>query len=260
MTIRDSYVEQINLLENTLKMYDKTRDEMITHGAEIDSLEKIDAEINRISVDLNFYKKLLNKLDNKMSDETCSCNGYTEACSSPNFKSKNYELKDGKVYYKVNVNKEENVYVNNLYNELVNNDKVNTFIPVPQNRFLVKFPNDIGLNTQDVMSINGGVYGDYNINSLNIIFREFERENFCLPYLLTKLIKDRVKFNIIVETLKPNLNVLYVTEYVDVRFTQFTDSDKDYSSDDINKYIVKAVFDDVKYYIPLKNETSCKEG
>ena len=51
-----------------------------------------------------------------------------------------------------------------------------------------------------------------------------------------------------------------MTEYVDVRFTQFTDSDKDYSSDDINKYIVKAVFDDVKYYIPLKNETSCKEG
>ena len=63
MTIRDSYVEQINLLENTLKMYDKTRDEMITHGAEIDSLEKIDAEINRISVDLNFHKNLLNKLE-----------------------------------------------------------------------------------------------------------------------------------------------------------------------------------------------------
>lgn len=260
MTIRESYVEQINLLENTLKMYNKTRNEMITNGAEIDSLEKIDAEINRISVDLNFYKKLLNKLDNKMLDETCNCNGYTEACSNPNCKSKNYELKDGKVYYKSNVNKEENVYVNNLYNELVNNDKVSTFILVPQNRFLVKFPNDIDLNTQDVLSINGGVYGDYNINSLNIIFREFERENFCLPYLLIKLIKDRVKFNIVVETLKPNLDVLYVTEYVDVRFTQLTDSDKDYSSDDINKYIVKAVFDDVKYYVPLKNETSCKEG
>lgn len=217
MTIRDSYVEQINLLENTLKMYDKTRDEMITHGAEIDSLEKIDAEINRVSVDLNFYKKLLNKLDNKISDDVENLRFFKE-------------------------NQEQ---------------IVKTFIPVPQNRFLVKFPNDIDLNTQDVLSINGGVYGDYNINSLNIIFREFERENFCLPYLLTKLIKDRVKFNIIVETLKPNLDILYVTEYVDVRFTQFTDSDKDYSSDDINKYIVKAVFDDVKYYVPLKNETSC---
>lgn len=260
MTIRDSYVEQIHLLENALKMYDKTRDEMITHGAEISSLEKIDAEIDRISVDLSFYQNLLNKLDNNVIDNTCNCNGYTEGCSSSNCKSKDYELKDGKVYYRTSVNKEENVYVNNLYNELINNDKADTFIPVPQNRFLVKFPKDVDLNTQDVLSINDSMYGDYNVNGLNIVFREFERENFCLPYLLTKLIKDRVKFNIIVETLKPNLDVLYVTEYVDVRFTQFTSSDKDYSSDGINKYIVKSVFDDVKYYIPFKNETSCKEG
>lgn len=259
MTIRDSYVEQINLLETTLKMYDKTRDEMITHGAEISSLEKIDAEINRISVDLSFYKNLLNKLDDRMTNVTCSCNGYTEGCSSPNCKSNDYELKDGKLYYKTNVTKEEDIRITNFYKGLAN-DEINTFVPISQNRFLVKFPQDVDLRTQDVLSINGGSYGDYNVNGLNIVFREFERENFCLPYLLTKLIKDRVKFNIVVEILKPNLDVLYVVEYVDVRFTQFIDSDKDYSSDEINKYIVKAVFDDVKYYITFKNETSCKEG
>lgn len=231
MTIRDSYVEQINLLETTLKMYDKTRNEMITHGAEISSLEKIDAEINRISVDLSFYKNLLNKLDDRMTNVTCSDN----------------------------VTKEEDIRITNFYKDIAN-DKINTFVPIPQNRFLVKFPQDVDLRTQDVLSINGGSYGDYNVNGLNIVFREFERENFCLPYLLTKLIKDRVKFNIVVEILKPNLDVLYVVEYVDVRFTQFIDSDKDYSSDEINKYIVKAVFDDVKYYIPFKDETSCKEG
>ena len=266
MTSRESYVEQINLLENTLKMYNKTRNEMITNGAEIDSLEKIDAEINRISADLTFYKKLLNKLDDRMSNETCNYKGYIEFHSNPNCKSKDFENDNGYVFYK---KKDEDRPMNS--NDYDREVKIKTLIdnhilidselsPIMSNRFLVKFPKDIDLETKDILSINGGVYGDYNINSLNIIFREFERENFCLPYLLIKLIKDRVKFNIVVETLKPNLDVLYVTEYVDVRFTQFTDSDKDYSSDDINKYIVKAVFDDVKYYVPLKNETSCKEG
>lgn len=265
MNIKDSFIEKIKILENSIIMYENTRNEMLEHGVDVETLIKVDDEISKLKGDFDFYKGLVYKMDNP--SEKCNCNGYTEGCTNPHCKSRDFEIDNGYVFYK---KKDEDKLMNSdEYDKEIKQIKTlidkfdlkdDELLPIMSNKFLVKFPEDIPLESKDVLSI---YTNDYSLNktnfSLYITFREFEKKNFCLPYLLTKLINNKVKFNLIVETLNPKLEVIYVTEYTDVMVSSFGDADRNYESDDVNKYNVKCVFENVKYYIPNEYEASSKE-
>ena len=191
--------------------------------------------INLLKASLEMYKNTYNEMLKNNSNEESLKEINDEIIAISN-NLEYYENNDKmfiKEVNKKNISHKENINDNNL-------------LPITQNRFHVKFSNDIELKSEDVLSLYDESYDNSN-KMLTITLREFERDNFCMPYYLRKMINDGTTFNINVEILKPNLDIHYIIKYEYVKIIDCTETIKTYENDEINKFIIKVNYGFIKY-------------
>lgn len=129
------------------------------------------------------------------------------------------------------------------------------------NRFLVKFPSEMGI----VPSMVSGIQlTDYPSKHLTIKLREMWTEDStdCLPYVLTKYIDDEIPFDMSVSILDGNLNTKYCIKYQDVVMHAFRHTyEMRYNDDNVVEYEVLCDFLSVEYLSEngnVNNETTNK--
>lgn len=129
------------------------------------------------------------------------------------------------------------------------------------NRFLVKFPSEMGIVPSMVCGIQ---LTDYPSKHLTIKLREMwtEESTDCLPYVLTKYIDDDMPFDIAVSILDGNLNTKYCIKYKGVIINAFRHTyEMRYNDDNVVEYEVLCDFSSVEYLSEngnVNNETTNK--
>ena len=117
--------------------------------------------------------------------------------------------------------------------------------PIFKNRYIVEFPEEIGITPLMVLNIEKE---NYYTNFFKLTLREIEDKNIkCLPLLLKDIVDTKKVFEIKIHILNPKNEVLYTEVYNGSNFLSFIRNGLSYNENDIITYSICVNYENMFY-------------
>lgn len=227
---------------NQYQMLNNTLVDLLTNNADVMLTKRIKDEIDATLAEIKQINSEMNQCANE--DEEVNYCSYDERYKESNEQEKNslfdlIEKKHSKTFNESVKVSSKDVNFNDEYIDKINESADSRIL---NNRFLLKFGNGVKIPEIMVKSI---YFGGQNENILHIRIYDFVDEN---GEPLMKILKNMPnEFNITIEHLKTNGDIMYFEKYYGCKILSFYRDALDYSNDDFSMVEMQVAYKNVEF-------------